>query len=45
MRMSYISATNIVTATKPVYAAPRHHGQEASAYTGLVVVAIFVANI
>ena len=30
--------TNISTATKPMYAVPRHHGWEVSAYTGLTAV-------
>ena len=37
--------TDIATATNPVYAAPHHHGQEASAYTGLAAVNIFVVII
>ena len=36
---------NIATATNPVYATPHHHGWEASAYTGLAAVDIFVVII
>ena len=36
--------TNIATATNLVYAAPRHHGWEASAYSGLAAVDIFVVD-
>ena len=37
--------TNISTATNPMYAVPCHHGQEVSAYIGLVAVTIFVDDI
>ena len=35
----------MLTATKPMYAVPCHHGWKASAYIGLIAVTIFVDNI
>ena len=35
----------MLTAIKPMYAVPCHHGREASAYIGLIAVAKFVDNI
>ena len=37
--------TNILTATNPMYGVPHCHGQEVSAYIGLVAVNIFVDKI
>ena len=36
--------TNIATATNPMHAVHRHHGQEVSACIGLITVTIFVDN-
>ena len=36
-----ILTMNIVTATKPMYAVPHHHGWEVSAYIDLIAVTIF----
>ena len=40
--MEIYTTTNIVTATNPMHAVPRHHRWEGSACIGSVVVTIFV---
>ena len=40
--MEIYTTTNIATATNPLHAVPRHHGQEVSACIGSVAVTIFL---